>query len=123
MIIYNKRLQKIILIDINNDREIIEKSRKGKEFKMDRNVLIFEGEFSNGKRKGKGFRDSSYFHPCDLTAFTSSILSGEIQIYSSNPLSLISTAHVWHKDKAVQKCSIRMEKEAEKEKNIILIAN
>ena len=54
-----------------------------------------------------GFPASWNLHPCDLAALTNSILSGETQIYSSTPSSLTSTEHVWHKDNAVQKCSIK----------------
>ena len=55
-----------------------------------------------------GFPDSSYFHPCAAAALTNSILSGDTHIYSSFPSSLFSTEQVWHRDNAVQKCSIKL---------------
>ena len=59
---YNKRLQKIIHISINNYIHyrgiyiIYESNRIGKEYdgKYKNHRLMFEGEFLNGKRNGKG---------------------------------------------------------------------
>ena len=58
---YNKRLQKIIDINLNHykifsGRYIIyEEKGKGKEYdKYKNNILIYEGEFLNGERNGKG---------------------------------------------------------------------
>jgi len=60
MIIYNNKLQKIFLVDIRDYKKISKKYRigekngKGKEYIIDTNRLIFEGEYINGKRNGKG---------------------------------------------------------------------
>ena len=60
IIIYNKKLQKMLSIDIKdykkntNKYKIGEKNGKGKEFLIKTNKLIFEGEYLNGKRNGKG---------------------------------------------------------------------
>ncbi len=60
MIIYNKKLQKIIGVNINDYKKksgkykIIGLNGKGREYILDKNILIFEGEYLNGKRNGKG---------------------------------------------------------------------
>ena len=60
MIIYNKHLQNILEVDIENYKKISgkykigEKNGIGKEYKLNTNILIFEGEYKNGKRDGKG---------------------------------------------------------------------
>ena len=60
MIIYNKELQKMFLIDIEDYKKIsriykiYEKKGKGKEYLLSTNILIFEGEYLNGRRNGKG---------------------------------------------------------------------
>ena len=60
IIIYNKELQKKLSVDINNYKKIsgkykIEgKNGKGREYEFDTDILIFEGEYLNGKRNGKG---------------------------------------------------------------------
>ena len=60
MIIYNKELQKICLIDIENYKQasgkykIGGKNGKGKEYIINTDILIFEGEYLNGERNGKG---------------------------------------------------------------------
>ena len=57
--IYNKQLQKIIGVDLEDYKEtsgkykIIENG-KGREYKLNTNILIFEGEYLNLKRNGKG---------------------------------------------------------------------
>ena len=60
MIIYNKELQKVLLVD-KGDYKIIsskyiigERNGKGKEYSDFNDELIFEGEYLNGKRSGKG---------------------------------------------------------------------
>ena len=59
MIIYNKELKKILLVDIKDYKEISgkykigKKNGEGKEYNYDRK-LIYEGEYLNGKRNGKG---------------------------------------------------------------------
>ncbi len=59
MIIYNKELQKILNVNIEDYKEMSEKyrigerDRKGKEYDYDGEVK-FEGEYLNGKRNGKG---------------------------------------------------------------------
>ena len=60
MIAYNKELQKIFLLDINDYKKksriykIGEKNGIGKEYIMNTNILIFEGVYLKGKRNGKG---------------------------------------------------------------------
>ncbi len=60
IIIVNKKLQKKLSVDIedykrvNGRYKIVENNGKGKEYKINSNILIFEGEYVNGKRNGKG---------------------------------------------------------------------
>jgi len=60
MIIYRKELQKMLSIDIEDYKKISqickigEKNGNGKEFIINTNILIFEGEYSKGIRNGKG---------------------------------------------------------------------
>jgi len=60
MIIYNKKLQDLLKIDIEDFKKmsgkykIGEKNGKGMEYILDTNDLIFEGEYLNGKKNGKG---------------------------------------------------------------------
>ena len=60
MIIYNKELQKIFSVDIDNyikksgKYKIVEINGKGKEYIINTNLLIFEGEYINGEKNGKG---------------------------------------------------------------------
>ena len=60
MIVYNKKLQKMNLINIEDYKiksgkyKIGEKNGKGKEYIINKNILIFEGEYLNGERNGKG---------------------------------------------------------------------
>ena len=60
MIIYNKELQKMLSVDIydykkiSGKKKIGQKNGKGLEYKIDSNKLIFEGEYINGKKNGKG---------------------------------------------------------------------
>ena len=60
VIIYNKQLQEILHIDIEDFKQISgkykigEKNGKGKEYLLKTNKLIFEGEYLKGKRNGKG---------------------------------------------------------------------
>jgi antitoxin component YwqK of YwqJK toxin-antitoxin module len=60
IIIHNKELRSILEYNINDYKKlsakeiIIEKNGKGKEYIIDKNILIFEGEYSKGKRNGKG---------------------------------------------------------------------
>ena len=58
LIIYNKQLQNMIGIDIEDYKEtsrkdIIEVNGKGREYKLNTNELIFEGEYKNWKKKWK----------------------------------------------------------------------
>ena len=59
MIIYNRQLQKILGVDIkvykkiSGKYKIVEKNGKGREYILNGDKLIFEGEFLNGKRNGK----------------------------------------------------------------------
>ena len=60
MIVYNKELQKMWSLGIENYKEKSGKYKKdgkngkGKEYLIDTNILIFEGEYKNGKGNGKG---------------------------------------------------------------------
>ena len=60
LIIYNKQFQTFLLVDIKNYKKISgkykigERNGKGKEYSIETNELLFEGEYLNGKRKGKG---------------------------------------------------------------------
>jgi len=66
MIIYNKLLQKLLSVDIKNYKKIsgkykiIEKNGKGKEYLIESNKIIFEGEYYYGKRNGKGKEYNKY---------------------------------------------------------------
>ena len=63
LIIYNKHLQKTIGININQYKycwakrekyKIVEENGKRKEYDVKTNILLFEGEYLNGERNGKG---------------------------------------------------------------------
>ena len=60
LIIYNKQLQNKLFINLENYKnasnkyKIVGTDGKGKEYIMNTNILIFEGEYLNGKRNGKG---------------------------------------------------------------------
>ena len=59
---YNKFFQKVLGVDIDSYKKqsgkyiIIDKNEKNKVkiYKMDTNILIYEGEYLNGKKNGKG---------------------------------------------------------------------
>ena len=60
LILYNKQLQKIIGVGIEDYKKasgrykIVENNGKGREYILNSNKLIFEGEYLNWKRNGKG---------------------------------------------------------------------
>ena len=60
MIQYSKELQKICIIDIEYYKKISGKYKivgnngKWKEYIINANIMIFEGEYLNGERNGKG---------------------------------------------------------------------
>ena len=60
IIMYNKELQKNFVVDIKDYKKISGKYKiggkkgYGKEYIVNTNRLIFEGEYLNGKRNGKG---------------------------------------------------------------------
>jgi len=60
MMKYSNELQKAFLVNINDYKrisgkyKIIEKNGKGREYLINSNILIFEGEYLNGRRNGKG---------------------------------------------------------------------
>ncbi len=60
MMIYNKKLQKKFNINIDNYKSISgkihigERNGIGKEISLNTNILIFKGEYLNGKKNGKG---------------------------------------------------------------------
>jgi len=60
MIVYNKKLQKILLSSIKDLKrrsgkyKFSGKNGKGKVYIMNKNILLFEGEYLDGRKKGKG---------------------------------------------------------------------
>ena len=80
MIIYNKELQKMLLVDLEDYKKISrkykigERNGKGKEYKIDNDELIFEGEYLNGKRNGKG---KEYYYDGKI-AFEGEYINGEM---------------------------------------------
>ena len=60
IIIYNKKLQKMFSVDIKDYKilsgkyKINEQFGKGREYIINTNILIFEGEYKNKKRNRKG---------------------------------------------------------------------
>ena len=60
IIIYNKYLQNIFGINIEDYKKLSgkykvgKKDGKGKIYKINTNILIFEGEYLNGEKNGKG---------------------------------------------------------------------
>ena len=60
MIVHNKYYQNLLNIGIDNYKNISKRyiigeiNGKGKEYSIDKNILIFEGEYLNKKRNGKG---------------------------------------------------------------------
>ena len=60
LIVYNNKLKNILNIDIENYKNqcqielIIEKNGNVKEYYKNTNILVYEGEYKNGKRNGKG---------------------------------------------------------------------
>ena len=60
MIIYNKTIQSQLDVNIEAYKKESgkykegERNGKGKEYKIGKNKIIFEGEYLNGKRNGKG---------------------------------------------------------------------
>ena len=60
IIIYSKQLQKQLNVNIDNYKNMtghytkIEKNGKGKEYTINGDIMIFEGEYKNKKRNGKG---------------------------------------------------------------------
>ena len=57
---YNKKIQNKLCINIEdyknlgNRTKIIENNGLGKEYRLNTNIVIFEGEYLNGKKNGKG---------------------------------------------------------------------
>ena len=60
LILYNKHLQNKLGIDIDSYKKIsgrykiAEPNGYGKEYKLNTNILLYEGEYKNKKRNGKG---------------------------------------------------------------------
>jgi len=79
MAVYNKELQKMFSIGIEDYKKksgkykIGEKNGEGKDYIINTNILIFEGEYKNGKRNGKG---KEYFKDCKLR-FEGEYLNGK----------------------------------------------
>ena len=80
IIIYNKKLQKLFEVDIENYKKISrrffkgERNGKGKEYDKYIKRLLFEGEYLNGKRNGKGKEYNDYGE----LIFEGEYLNGEI---------------------------------------------
>ena len=59
-IIYNKKFQKIIGVNLEYYKKIsgknreVDKSGNGREYLLNTNKMIFEGTYLNGKKNGKG---------------------------------------------------------------------
>ena len=57
---YNKQIQKKLFVNIENYKKICERQivegndGRMKEYKINTNILVFEGEYKNRKRNGKG---------------------------------------------------------------------
>ena len=66
VIIYNKELKKLLSVDINDYKKLSskyiigDKNGKVREYSINSNKLIFEGEYLNGKRNGKGREYKGY---------------------------------------------------------------
>ena len=60
IIVYNKELQKTLKIDIEDYKKVSgkykigKKDGKGKIYKINTNILIFEGEYLNKEKNGRG---------------------------------------------------------------------
>ena len=58
MAIYNQKLQKLLLVDIENYKKISGKYKiggkngNGREYIINTNILIFEGKYLDGKKNG-----------------------------------------------------------------------
>ena len=82
MIMYNKGLQKINLIDIkdykkiNGKYKIVEKkgNGNGREYILNTKILVFEGKYLNGERNGKG----KEYDDNDKLIFEGEYLNGKI---------------------------------------------
>ena len=78
MIIYNKKLQKLFKVGIEDYKKISgkyierEENGKGKEY-YNNGILTFEGEYLNGKRNGKGIE----YHDNGEIKFEGAYLNGE----------------------------------------------
>ena len=77
IIIYNKQMQKIIGVNIQDYKNLSGrykrgvKNGKGAEYILNTNNLIFEGEYKNGKRNGKGKEYNN-----DILKFNGEYLNG-----------------------------------------------
>ena len=80
LIIYNKFIQNKIGINIDSFKDIsgkyriIDKDGKGKEYNLDTNKLIFEGEYINNKKNGFG---KEYYYNGNIK-FEGEYLNGKI---------------------------------------------
>ena len=90
---YNKKCQNLFGINIENYKErkikrIMKKNGFGKEYTLDRNKLIFEGEFKNDKKNGKG---KEYYESNGKILFEDTYLNGKrhgegIEYYSDGKI-------------------------------------
>ena len=67
LFLYNKKMQNEIEISLEDYKKIsqrykvVEKDGSGKEYAIYTNIVVFEGEYQNGKRHGKG----KEYHDCN----------------------------------------------------------
>ena len=90
---FNKKCQNLFGINIENYKErkikrIMKKNGFGKEYTLDRNKLIFEGEFKNDKKNGKG---KEYYESNGKILFEGTYLNGKrhgkgIEYYSDGKI-------------------------------------
>jgi len=79
LIIYNKHLQKELEINLEEYKKISgkykigEKNGIGRVYKLDTNILIFKGEYTKGKKNGKGIE----YYDNDKLKFEGEYLKGE----------------------------------------------
>jgi len=79
LIIYNKKLQKMLGVNIHDYKKlsgkykILGKNGKGKEFSLNKDEMIFKGEYLNKKRNGKG---KEYYNDKNLK-FEGEFLNGK----------------------------------------------
>ena len=80
IIAHNKKFQRLFNIDVDYYRKesgklkVAEANGEGKEYKLNTDILLFEGEYMNGKKNGKG---KEYDEKFDLISFEGEYINGE----------------------------------------------